>query len=316
MYDPGVREELGTATSIQKIPAVLWYRYAKRLMKQDSFLFNTPPISNLPLSVVIISVPGDPRCLPLTVSSVRENIRHPVERIIVLGHDRPELQQICFETGCKLADPNKLFPFHGEPINYRVLGFDMSEHLLHELAKLVVDNLTTTEHILVIDSDTILLGPHIFVDHERVIRLISTAFHRPYARSCKRLLGGGKRPYYMSFDTHYMLFEKTALNALRSRIEQQNSLPWYQAVIQSLDSNGEYAFSAQEIYGNFTLGARNVRLEYAYNLRLPTNQIEKFEVWKERMRPRVKSVTFLPWYHTFAGGGLSDEAVLRRYGIA
>lgn len=312
-YDPIAAQELGGASGLSKVAAVFWYRYAKRLLEQDTSLFGVPTASDVPISVAIVAGDEDERCLPLAVAAVTENICHPIRKIIVVSSDRPEVSDFCSRAGCEFADLSRIAPLPSN-IDYRVMGFDLSQHLRLELAKLAVDSLTETDHILVIDSDTVLLNPHIFVKDGRTVRLVSTAFHKPYARCCKKLFGR-QQPYYMSFDTHYMLFERTALKALRSSLESQNSLPWYQTVLQSLDSNGNAAFSAQEIYGNFTLRTSDTITEYAYNLPLPTNQLEKFNAWKERIRARFKSITFLRWYHTFAGGGASDEPILSRYGI-
>ena len=91
-----------------------------------------------------------------------------------------EAHRVAAQLGCEVADEETVVPVRRADIDYRVEPWDRSGWLLAQLLKLSAETLSTEEHVLVIDADTVLIRPQTFTYRGAVVALVSGEYHPPY----------------------------------------------------------------------------------------------------------------------------------------
>lgn len=230
------------------------------------------------LDVLIPAVPKDLATLPLVIDAVRQQVRHPIGHIFVVAPAHPRMLALCRRKKVTFIDERAAVPFSKHRFRYRSKTWDLSGWLLQQMIKLNGDKLCTSDHFLVIDADTVLIRPHIFIRNGKTVFYCRNWSRPEYFRTAARLLGR-KRAAKRSFVTHYMLFNRRQLSLLKQSIEARHGVRWHEAIWRAMDKSKRYAFSEFETYGNF-LYARmpgQVQLLPARNkaMRLPAARLSK-----------------------------------------
>jgi Family of unknown function (DUF6492) len=224
---------------------LMWYKNF-----QPMFSVKDQGRSAIEVEVVIPAVEKDLETLPYAIEGVRKNLQHPIKRIWVVAPDCPSVRQISERLGVCFIDEAKVAPLRRDEIHYVVAGKDRSGWLLQQLIKLNADCIVETDHLLVLDADTVLIRPCRLEIGGRSVLYAADEYHRPYYEAYERLLG--KRPgSLLSFVCHYMLFERSVLSRLRDAIERRSGKPWAAAIAGTIDKNEASGFSEYETYGNF-----------------------------------------------------------------
>lgn len=310
-YDRDLMREYGVAYAIRRLANFYWYVYARRMLRHDSSLFlKYTSRTSTRIDVVLPVAERDVQTLPHALEGIIEHVLHPIGRILIVSKDSEAIRSISSKYGAEFVDEDSVLPIARSDVDYRVMGADLSGWMFQQLLKTNVDRLTEAKYVLVSDADTVLIRPHVFIQDCKIIRLVSTEFHAPYVRNLKQLLRINE-PFPLTFSTHYILYQTDRLKALRSSIEENTAKPWYEGVLDTLDSQGKSSFSAYETYGNFDAHNRSLQFEFSYNVRLPNGELRHLHHWKKAKHNR-KSITFLHWYTTFHGGGTSDERAVQQ----
>lgn len=243
-------------------------------------LTGEPARSSVPIDVCIFAVPQNYAMLPVVVERIRANVKHPIGKIVIVGPDSPEIHALTQELGCTFRDVYSLIPVRESDIAYVVDGVDRSGWLLQQLSKLSVDQICTADHVLVIDGDTVLLRPHVFVKGDRTLLLYCDEYHQPYFDTYERLLGQ-KTLSCVSFTSHYLLLQPSKVQAMKAAMEQHTGLAWHEAIIQHTDRRTSEGFSVGDTYANFVFANyfKSVRAEYAFH----TDLVIKGESLRDRL---------------------------------
>lgn len=271
-----------------------WYLNGYReLLRVQRALFTGCGESGIPLDIVITAVAKDAEVLPYAIRSVRANVRHPIGEIFVIAPKSEQIISVCSTEQCTYVDEDSVLPITLKDIDYSVDGADRSGWLFQQLLKLGADEICRREYFLVIDADTVLIGPHRFVSHGRALLLYSDEYHRPYFDAYSRLLGEEVRSC-VSFVTHYMVFHRPKLKALKKRIEEKNDMPWYSAIAHNVDKTQASGFSEYETYGNYVFAnfRDSVKLEYAFNGALHRRQLRNLYEIAGDKKKQWRSISF------------------------
>ncbi|MFA5393868.1 MAG: glycosyltransferase [Candidatus Ratteibacteria bacterium] len=248
--------------------------------------------SNIKLDVLIPAVEKDLEVLPYAIDGARENIRHPIGEIIIVAPDSERIKALCEIKGCRFVNEDSVLPIVKKNVKFTVDGMNRSGWLFQQFLKLSGDIICSQNYYLVLDVDTVLLRPQVFLHKQKTLFNCSKEYHKPYFTMYASLLGR-KPAYPVSFVSHYMLFEKDKIRKLKAVIEERNGAKWYDAIIKKAN-DGEGKFAEYETYGNFVLDhyPNQVVTNYYFNTSLPREELQKIEKSKKTLSRKFKSVSF------------------------
>lgn len=211
--------------------------------------------SDVPLDILIPTVEKDLEMLPHTISFAKKNLLHPINKVYIVAPANPKIISLAQELGCIFVDENTVLPIKMTDIFYfpsECGGCDRRGWLFQQFLKLSCDTICESEHVLVIDTDTLLIRPQTYVYKGRTIFQCSDEYHQPYRDVYKKLIGEeAKGPF--SFVSHTTLFEKSKLAHFKQHIENLHHRPWFQAVMDLMDKNQASAFAENESYPQFVV---------------------------------------------------------------
>jgi FkbM family methyltransferase len=218
------------------------------------------PLKDEALPTIDVAIPchaKDFENLPLVIQGLRANVMNPVEKIILIT---PEY--LSQELQTKFPDLHVL-------TDENVLGVGIADALVElvpqerrgwitqQLIKFQVAMSSDMMATLILDADTILLKPRIFIDAQGIqILCVASEFHTPYKKHQRRVFGG--QNYLLSFVTHHQLMKKDTLRAIFG----QNGEGLLQ-FIKLADYSEFSAVSEYDTYGEWAITHRRSEIAFA-----------------------------------------------------
>lgn len=210
------------------------------------------------IDVLIPAIEKDLGSLPHVIDAVRAQVQHPIGQIIIIAPKRKRMMDFCRAKGCRFVDENTVLPLTKRDISYGSAKWERSGWLFQQLLKLSGDRLCGCDYFLVIDADTVLITPHSFRSGGKSVFYCRNWSQPEYFTTYRRLMGR-RVSSSSSFVTHYMLFEKAKLSRMKKEIEARHGMPWYRAIIASMNRSKQFAFSEYETYGNYVYSTDRAR---------------------------------------------------------
>ncbi len=243
--------------------------------------------NNTKIDVVIPAIERDLAVLKLAILYLKVNLKHPINCIKIVGSFSDELVRFCEINNCQFVDENGILPFSKNSIKYYRSGWIFQQFLK------LSESLSTSEYYLVLDADTILVRPQVFLENGKVVFNYSDEYHQPYFHTYLNLLGE-KPCSKVSFVSHHMLFQKSKVSELKAEIESKTHLPWYRAILNILESDHRASFSEYETYGNWMLKnyPNEIKIKYWYNASFPRSVLEQVTCSLQSYSKKYKSVSF------------------------
>ena len=222
--------------------------------------------SLLPIDIIIPASFKDVQNLKIVMTNALKFIKHPINKIYVVAPSNPQIIKICEDEGGIFVDEEFVLPFKRKSIKYVVDNEDRSGWLFQQLLKLNADTIAEMDNYLILDADTIFIKPKIFHHAGKTIFDFSEERHDPYHTVYEKILKN-KTKSELSFVTHYMLFNKTYLQNLKSEIESIHLKLWTEVILENVDYTNKSGFSEYEMYGNFVLAkySKKIKKEYWFN---------------------------------------------------
>lgn len=222
--------------------------------------------SSIPIDIYIPVTKKDIGFLTQVVKAARENIKHPINKIFIVGNKNDEIEGAAKLLNAVFVDELTVLGYGKTRINYVVEGDDRSGWLYQQLLKLNADKITKMDNFLVLDADTLLIKPKIFLHKHRFIFDMSEERHEPYHKVYKKIMQKNTSST-LSFITHYMIFNRHILKNLKLEIEKKHNKPWDEVIIENTDYQDKSGFSEYELYGNYALHffSKKVKFEYWFN---------------------------------------------------
>lgn len=249
--------------------------------------------SSAAIDVLIPAIEKDLGTLPFVIDSLRRYVKHPISHIYIVSPNNSKIKSLCHRKSCTFIDEKSVLPFTKKDIRYASSRWDRSGWLYQQLLKMMGDRICQEKFFLVIDADTVLIRPHRFRSHGKTVFYTRNWSQPEYFRTYQKLLGS-KAPSPKSFVTHYMLFEKSKLAHLKRTLQTRHNLPWYTAIIRSIDKKKQFGFSEFETYANFVYSGNtaSVIMKKALNksLRTPISSLSKTQTYKLAQSYRSLSV--------------------------
>jgi len=298
-----------------EFPVVHYFREFRSLFGSDPKLFSRPQFfrryrfyqafffknlfahhnsgSTLPIDIFIPTIAKDLQILPYVVDYARKNIKHPISNFYIVAPDEEEIRAVAKSLNCIFVNERDVLGYGKEQTPYFFDGKDASGWLFQQLLKLNSYKVCKEEHILILDSDTLIINPKKFEHKGSYILDFSDEFHQPYFKTYKELLGL-KHRMPVSFVCHHQLFKTKHLKALQETIEKVHIKPWDQAIIELADEKKIHYFSEYETYANFVLEKTNDTyiFEYWFNVALHRVKLSEIDEVIASIKDKCKTVSF------------------------
>lgn len=250
--------------------------------------------SDDPIDIVIPVIDKDSDTLPFVIDSAREYIRHPITNIyLVCPRNSVLIHAIAKEKGCVCVDEEILLPIGKKDIDYSVGGANRAGWLYQQFLKWCGDRFTTEDRYLVLDSDTVLIYPHVFISDGKQVFDYCDEIHKPYFEAIERLLKY-KVACPVSFTSHHSLIDKKVMAELKAEIERTHGMAWYEAIMAIIDRSQMSSHSDYDTYGHFYFKnhRETMMVRYWKNKSLPRSGAEELERQKARHSGRYRTLSF------------------------
>lgn len=293
-------EPHGWPKSLAQVEVVGYYKDVKGTHTAGADVW-----SDVPLDVVYVCDDEDLPVLPTSAESVVRNLRHPIGDILFVAPSHSEIRAHAKRMGGRYVCENDILPIGKKDIKYIVPGFlnsrkemtyDRSGWLLQQLLKFSGDSVSEKSHYLVMDADTVLTKPQMFIKDDQDLLLHAWYYHHPYIEAYLRLLQLQPATLITSV-VHHMLFNKVRLQDLKHHMEAVARMPWYEAIKTAADLSNTSGFSEYETYGQWCARIYPTRTlrEYCFNTSVPRSQLDKPAVLEAQFGSEWRSVSF-HWY--------------------
>lgn len=252
--------------------------------------------SEEPIDVVIPVIAKDLETLPLCLEGVRKCVLNHVKQIYLVAPKMTEIEDFCKANSLVFVDETTvldgLTPKAVNLIEQYSNGTtsDRSGWLFQQLLKLS-GNVGTCKHYLCIDSDHILVRPHVFLtDDGKTVFYQSYEKHDAYYRNIHRFFPDMKLSR-LSYVAHKMLFSKEKLGELHTELEKLTGKSWVRAIRDNYNEHSFADFSEFELYGNWFPEEEKVCRPWLQKT-LRHSGMTDYETLCKRWRGSRMSVTF------------------------
>lgn len=248
--------------------------------------------SELPIDVLIPVAGVDWDVLRVTIDGVRRNLAHPVGTIWIVTSLGSKAAAVADELGCEVVDEQAVLPIRREDIDYRAGAVDRSGWLFQQLLKLSADTISSADHVLVIDADTVMIRPQSFTSGDKVVLFHSGEYHPPYFEAYRAVTGLAPATR-LSCTTHHMVLRRESLQGLKSLMALHRSVPWWQAVLDTCIYDSASGFAEYEVYGNYelTFGGGLAR-RWWRNAIAPRTELTDLDALSRRYGDGLRTVSF------------------------
>lgn len=206
----------------------------------------------LAVDVVIPTVSKDHELLEIMLEGLRKNLCHHINKIYIVAEADPEITEFCRKNDCHLIDERSVLGYGKEAIHYNVNGVDRSGWIFQQLLKLSGERFVEMKDYLVIDSDTVLINKHNFIEGGKFVFLESEEWHEPYFRSFRKMFGYETRNS-LSYTSHMMIFNTDKLREMKKEMEKHHDAPWDKVYLSTIDQNEASCVSDYDTYANWML---------------------------------------------------------------
>lgn len=231
-----------------------------RLRELISLSQPSNPLKGEALPTIDVAIPchaKDFENLPLVIQGLRANVKNPVGRIVLITpeHLSQELQTK-FPDLHVLTDENVLGVGIADAL-VELVPQERRGWITQQLIKFQVAMSSDTMATLILDADTILLKPRIFINAQGVqVLCVANEFHIPYKKHQRRVFGG--QNYLLSFVTHHQLMKKDTLKAIFGH-NGEGLLQF----IKLADFSESSAISEYDTYGEWAITHRPSEIAFA-----------------------------------------------------
>jgi hypothetical protein len=248
------------------------------------------------LDVIIPAIPVDLPTLPFVIKGLRKNLFHPIDKILIVSPDSQEIKEFCRIYNCTFVNEDTVLPFGKDYIHLK-MNTNRAGWIFQQLLKLNADQLTNKKYCLVLDADTILIQPQVFIVNGKEVLNCADEYHLPYFSTYKKITGEINL-FPLSFVTHHTLFAVEKLKKLKNKIESHTQLIWYDAILANIDQKEYSSFSEYETYGNFVASnyPSEIEIYYWLNKSINRNQLNNIEKIISKYLPLYKTLSVHSYY--------------------
>ncbi len=227
----------------------------------------TASASTETVDVVIPTIGKDFELFDTYIAYLKKNLRAPIGNIYVVSSaSETALIEYCAKHNLQFIDERSVLGYGKEKITYIANGINRSGWLFQQLLKLSGDVFVQSKKYVIVDSDTLLIAPHYFIENDKTVFFENREWNEPYFESFEKLFGI-KAPHALSLTSHMMLFDVERLREMKAMIVKRHNTTWDMAYITCCDKRNPSGISDYETYAQWQLAyhPQEVRCVPFYN---------------------------------------------------
>lgn len=243
--------------------------------------------SNTSVDVVIPIVEKDILTASKAIPALRAMLMHPIDKIYLVAPESKKLRTFAKEFNC-------IFVLETDVVEDFEQIKQLGGWFIQQFIKLSVDRVSSNEHILITDADTILLRPQAFINNRKGKYTFN--LHSDYAPISKKFTENLlKLQHYVKLDfvCHHMLFKREWLQELKSEIEKIHGKKWNMAMLDLAVDKKNGSLSEYDIYATYVYlhHYKNVRLHSSANAFIYRDRFQYFDQYAPVFAADYKSVS-------------------------
>jgi len=244
------------------------------------------------IDVVIPTISKDTEILETVLESLK-HVSQKINNIYIVSQKATDYIDLCKKYHCEFIDEEKVLGYGKDQIKYVVKNRDRSGWIFQQLLKLSADSFISSKNYLAIDSDTVLVKRHSFIEGEKFIFRQSEEWNEIYFRTFEKIFGY-KIKNQSSSICHMMLFNVEKVREMRSEIEKTNLKKWDQVILDLIDTSRQIYFSEFETYSNWMAihYPQNVKFIPFINASLTRSDFLPLSLLEKKYGDKFESVSF------------------------
>ncbi len=230
-------------------------------------------VDNNVIDIVIPVIEKDIPTLLHVVHSTRKMIMHPINNIYLIApNSSVKIREVAKQLNCVFIAEEQVLK------NHKYIKHEGNGWILQQLLKLSVDEFAESEHILIVDADTVFIRPQVFIWRNQYLVNVNLGYPKFYKNYTIKLLDLKKRLPF-DFVCHHMLVKKSILHNLKSYIQGRYGQAWDLYLtnnhIENIRNNKRSWLSEYDIYTNYLINFTDYKYRYvpACNLVVPRNKL-------------------------------------------
>lgn len=204
------------------------------------------------IDILIPTISKDFDLLKEVIAAVKKNVGHTINKIFIVSRNEQLITDFCKEHGYVFIDELSVLGYGKNEITYKVGDLDRSGWMFQQLLKLSGEKFAEMENYLVVDSDTILINPHSFIEDGKFVFLQNEEWNDPYFTSFEALFGY-KTKTLLSHTSHMMIFNTKKLALMKQELEKKHGMSWDKAYAGTANSTEASCISDYDTYANWML---------------------------------------------------------------
>src|SRR3989344_947985 len=244
------------------------------------------------VDLIIPTVSKDYVLLEKYLESLK-NLCQEINKIYVVSGHNKEILSFCARHNLIFIDENSVLGYGKETIKYIVSGVDRSGWIFQQLLKLSGEKFIDMEKYIIVDSDTILINKHSFLNGNKFVFFENEEWHEPYFRSFEKMFGY-KAKNRLSFTSHMMIFNVENLKKMKNELEIKHKMSWDKIYLSNIDEREMSCVSDYDTYANWVFYhfPEKVIRKPLYNRSISRTELSNLENLKEKYKNKYKSISF------------------------
>jgi glycosyltransferase involved in cell wall biosynthesis len=245
------------------------------------------------VDIVIPTISKDRPLLKQMIEALHENIYHAIGTIYIVSKDSEDMRNFCTEQGYTFIDEVSVLGYGKEAIHYKVNGDDRSGWIFQQLLKLSGEAFVKESDYIIVDSDTLLIRPHVFKSEGKYVFLESEEWHTPYFKAFKKMFGYSSNNT-LSYTSHMMIFNCDKLKEMKHALEAKHHVSWDKVYLSTIDSKEYSCVSDYDTYANWVKNnyPDEVTCFPFYNRAFPRTELASLPALTAKYGNRYKSLSF------------------------
>jgi hypothetical protein len=231
-----------------------------RLREIISFAQPSDPLRDEVLPTIDIAIPchrKDVDNLHLVIQGARENVRNPIGQVILIAPKKLSIElEVRFPDCLILADESVLDAGIFKLVK-RLVPEGRRGWVIQQLIKFQIAMSSNHAATLILDADTILLKPRVWLngDHTQIL-CVAAEYHLPYKDHQRKMFGG--QSSLLSFVTHHQLMKGDTVKEIFG-CNGAGLVQW----LQFADYTEESALSEYDTYGEWLVTHHPSKIRFA-----------------------------------------------------
>lgn len=245
------------------------------------------------IDIVIPTVSKDHDLLLCSIESIKMHLMHPINAVHIISNESAEMREFCLKHSFDFINERDLYGYGPREIDYKVTGKNRAGWIFQQLLKLSGDKFVKMKNYLVVDSDTLLIRPHLFIKGGKFVFFQSEEYHSPYFRAFKNMFAYPVQSR-LSLTCHMMIFNIELLKEMKDELETKHGMSWDKVYLSTIDDTESSCISDYDTYANWVHVNHPEKVLFTpfYNVSLARSFLAPLPELVKKYSDRYKSLSF------------------------